>query len=186
MRVHFGLILVAAAMTAMPASAAVSDAERERVAACFEAGDWPCAFDGVVEFYQAPGAIENCLANAMHGCDYEMVTVIVSGIGAAKQAGTSDRRMIAERALDLLKPMSRGLTEGEIAFSALRYDACKAVDDQACMAESADLMRLANASGYGGEDSLTDMAWLLGEFGVQHSLDLALVMKEVAGMEKQE
>jgi hypothetical protein len=182
------LILGALSVTSTPVPAEVPQVERERIAACFEARDWSCAFDGLVSAYETRGNIEGCLADEHHGCGYEMITIYVSGVGAAEKANASGRRNIAERALAVLSPMSEGEMEaqGEIAFSALRYDACKAVDDRDCMAESADLMRRANANEDFGDDPLGDMAWMLGEFGVQYPLDLALIMKDVAGMEKKQ
>ena len=172
----------------LPASAEVSEADRARVAACYEAEDWNCAFEGMMTWYETTDVIKDCLADTQHGCSYEMIAIMVSGIGAAEKASVVGRRDIAERALRVLAPMSEGgiESEGEIAFSALRYDACKAVGELACMAESAKLMRLAYVFEDDGDEVLTDMDWMLGEFGVQHPLDLALVMKEVAGMEKQE
>jgi hypothetical protein len=157
-----------------------------RLAACFEAHDWSCTFDSVETLFKTSGAIENCVVPASHDCSAEMIAIVVSGIGIAEKSSLSDSRVIAERALDLLDGMNGGVTEGEIAFSALRYEACKSVDDQACIAESADMIRLARVNGYGHEDSLTDMAQILGEYGVRHPLDLALIMTEVAGVEMQQ
>jgi hypothetical protein len=180
------LILGALSVTGTPAPADVSEAERERIAVCYEAREWTCAFDGLVTAYETRENVEGCLADEHHGCGYEMIAIYVSGVGAAEKANAFGRRNIAERALAVLSPMSEGEIEaqGEIAFSALRYDACKAVDDRDCMAESADLMRRANANEDFGDDPLGDMAWMLGEFGVQYPLDVALIMKDVAGMEK--
>jgi hypothetical protein len=186
-KVKSALILGALSVTGTPVPAEVPHVERERIAACFEAQDWTCTFDGLVTAYEKRENIEGCLADERHGCGYEMITIYVSGIGSAANANAAGRRNIAERALAVLSPMSEGEIEaqGEIAFSALRYDACKAAGDQDCMAESADLMRRANAN-EDLDDDLGDMVRMLGEFGVQYPLDLALVMKDAAGMEKKE
>ena len=171
----------------MPVLAETPD--QERLAVCYEARDWNCAFDGLATLFETPDYVEGCHADdTPEGCGYEGLMIFVSGIGAAEKSSASDRRVIAERALAVMNSMSDGEieAEGEIHFSALRYDACKAVDDKACMAESISLMRIAIANGYGDDDWIREIDGMLSEEGVRYPLDLAQVMNEVVGMEKQE
>jgi hypothetical protein len=179
-------------MTAFPASAEVSDTERERVATCYEARKWNCAFDGLTKMFSKPESFASCLADTRHGCGFEILYITVSGMGAAEKASAADRREIAERALEAMKPMSDGLieTEGEVFFSALRYEACKEAVDTICITQSADLMRLAISTGErNGSDFdgyVDDFYEALSDNGIRYPIDLEQVFKEVAGMEKRE
>lgn len=189
---RLGLILVVAAMTAMPASAAVSDTLGAREAACFEAKDWPCVFDDLIADVDTEEFVVQCAADqqqyAADACWTVPLLVYVAGIGAAETADNDRRKQISELGIAALDRLAEGAirSEGELLFSALRYDACRSMNNAACMSESAGLIRLAYANGQLDEFSIDEMAEMLGEFGVRYPLDLALVMTEVAGMEKKE
>lgn len=154
---------------------------------CYEARDWNCAFDNGVALMRTEGYVAGCVADTRHGCSYQIYLLYVAGVGASAQADNARRREIAERGLELVRPMSDGVveTDGEILFSALCYDACKSVGDKACMEESAAMLRLAHRSpdydednpGYFRED-------VEEETGVRYPLDLHAIMAEVAGTEK--
>ena len=122
--------------------------EAQAAVSCYEAKDWNCAFDYGVALMKTEDYIAGCAADRHHGCGYQISFLYVTGIGASVTANNTRRREIAERGMELVRPMSDGMveTDGEILFSALRYDACKSMGDKACMEDSASLLRLARES----------------------------------------
>jgi hypothetical protein len=181
-------ILVASAMTAVPISAEVAAADHERAHACFEAHDWSCVLDQFSTKYEGPNSRTDCLAAGREACWIDMMMVMVSGVGAAENAGPLERRVFAERALNILKPMSEQEfeEEGELLLSAIRYDACSTAKDEACMAESADLIRRAVAHGPDIRAAAADLYDMFDKVGVRYPIDLEGVVNEVARMEPQE
>ncbi len=162
--------------------------EGQTAVSCYEAKDWNCAFDSGVALVKTEGYIAGCLADTHHGCSYPVYFLYVTGVGASAKADNKRRREIAERGLDVVLPMSDGMieTDGEILFSALRYDACKSLGNKACMEESAALLRLAHESPDYDEDDPGYFFEVAEEAGVRYPLDLHAIMAEVAQTEKQQ
>ncbi len=165
----------------------MSDAEMERLEACYLEENWDCAFDGLVEFYSAELAKPSCLLSKHDGCGGQIWTIIDIGIGAAVDADANRRRYIAEQALAILGPMTEGLiaTDGEFYFSGLRFEACKRLNDVTCANDSAKMLALAKEK--------RDDSWLLPWFeealkssGHNYPINLDEVMAQVSQMEIQE
>ena len=161
--------------------------EGQAAASCYEAKDWNCAFDNGVALMKTEGYVAGCVGDIHHGCSYAMVFLYVAGVGATAEADNARRREIAERGLELVRQMSDGMveTDGEVIFSALRYDACKSMGDTACMEESATLLRLARKSpDYDEEDPGYFLDDAVEETGVRFPLNINAIMAEVAQTEK--
>jgi hypothetical protein len=145
-------------------------------------------FDGLVQMYEPAENRSDCVAHGREACWIDMMSLTVSAIGSTESASTLERRKAAERALGVIVPIVQTSESegGEILLSALRYDACRAVKEVACMTESANSMNqaMADVSDIGTEVSA--LYGLLEEFGVRYPIDLEQVMKEVAEMGKQE
>ena len=166
----------------MASSADVNDPAAKAALACFDSKDWVCAFNGLSDFLETSERLETCDASE-RGCGYEISTPYTSAIGAAENATVPERRQIAERALNLLGQVSNGVinTNGEVLFSALRYDACRAQGDEVCMVESAALIQLATHAG----NTQADFAIpLLADQGISYPIDLDAVVAEVSQTEK--
>ena len=190
-RVFVALTLSTLPLMAAPSVVLAQDEdmppEGQAAISCYEAKDWNCAFDNGVALMKTEGYIAGCVADTQHGCGYQIYFLYVTGVGASATANNTRRREIAERGLELVRPMNDGMveTDGEILFSALRYDACKSMGDRACMEDSASLLRLAHENPYYDEDdpgSFLDDAEE--ETGVRFPLDIHAIMAEVAGTEK--
>jgi hypothetical protein len=172
--------------------------EQQRRVACFEAKDWPCFFDDLVAEVDTDEFAAQCLADrALHAdaCAYVGMTVYLAGIGASETADSSRRIQIAEHGIAALDRVSEGTieSEGELHFSALRYDACKAMNDAACIEESARMIRLAVEWAAREQIDAAEMASMMAEmdsmllnFGVRYPIDLRMVMAEVARTEAQQ
>ena len=161
--------------------------ERKAAISCYEAKDWDCAFDSGVALMKTEGYVDGCVADTRHSCSYQIYFLYVTGVGASAKADNVRRREIAERGLELLRPMSDGMveTDGEILFSALRYDACKSMGDTTCMNDSASLLRLAhNSPDYDEDDPGSFLDDAEEETGVRYPLNLHAIMAEVARTEK--
>ncbi|MFN5998039.1 MAG: hypothetical protein ACK47Z_13130 [Paracoccaceae bacterium] len=162
--------------------AEVTDPAAKAALACFDDKDWVCAFDGLADFLETSKRLETC-ASEPRGCGYEVATLYVAGIGAAEKVDPSERRAVAERALKLLGTVADGVMpkNGEILFSALRYDACAADGDEACKAESADMIRLAIKVGNRQVDFANAQ---LAAQGIHYPINLGNVIAEVSQTEK--
>ncbi|MFM2355247.1 MAG: hypothetical protein RLZZ528_983 [Pseudomonadota bacterium] len=164
------------------------DAALDDAVTCWEAADWACAFDGFVTAYTRDGAAEKCLADAHHGCGYEILALYQSGIGAAGRVDPEARRGIADKALSLVGVLSEGQIgrEGEILFSALRFDACSRTGDTACRNESAGLIELALEATTAVDDTEEMLVAMKNDTGITYPLNLRAVIAEVSATETNE
>ena len=157
------------------------------VEGCYAARDWTCAFDRGAALMEAEGYVASCLADSHHGCAFPVLFLYSTGLAAAAEADNAGRRAIAERGLDLARQMSDGVvdTDGEVFFSALRYDACKSMGDAACVADSARMLRLARKSpDYDEENVGRFVDDFEEETDVRLPMNLQAIMAEVARTEK--
>jgi hypothetical protein len=184
---QIGVALMVSASLALPAHAEMTDAELYRLEACYRDENWDCAFDGLVKHYSTELMQPSCLLNKHDACGDQMWSIFNIGIAASVEADAVRRRYISERALEILDPMTEGLiaADGEVYFSALRFDACKRLNDAACANDSAKMLKLAKEK--------RDKSWLLPWFegalkssGHSYPINLNDVMAEVSQMEEQE
>lgn len=161
--------------------------EVQALEGCYEAKDWTCAFDRGAALMEAEGHVASCLADSRHGCAFPVLFLYSTGLAAAADADNAGRRAIAERGLDLVRQMSNGVvdTDGEVFFSALRYDACKSTGDVACVEDSVGMLRLARKSpDYDEENVARFLDDLTQETGVRPPVNVQAIMAEVARTEK--
>jgi hypothetical protein len=117
--------------------------------ACYDQGDWPCAFDGVMSVYELAvtdgircddGKDE--IQDGGQGCGFTVVLLYDLAVKASLDVLPERRRVVSERYLQFLvnygvpskKHVAKGLLLG---VNALRLDACTAMQDDVCAAESA-------------------------------------------------
>lgn len=115
---------------------------RSKAQSCIENKDWECAFESMTEALSSQDGIDFCTGKSTGvSCWSDMIFLKATAAGASANATPEARRDIAERALSITKVIEGDLKGGELILSGLRYDACKAMNDRACMDESAQIIR---------------------------------------------
>jgi hypothetical protein len=178
--VRLGLILCLGMIAPWPATAQEDDLDDAQAVTCFNDMRWDCVFDRVLRWKPEDGPAIFCRPG-VHGCLEVWQVAYISGIGAAQDKDADGRRKIAESALELVKRANEGIVEekGELHFSALRYDACKTLGDDACVTDSAATIRRAVEVGV-FPMNLEDVVQVdLSGTNVVYPLDLDAIIAEI-------
>ena len=79
------------------------------------------------------------------GCAFEIIALQQLTVQAAAIQDPAGRRATAERGFALYQALSKDKSDqqGDLVFSAIRFDACQTLGDEACAGESATLVKRA-------------------------------------------
>lgn len=128
-------LTVAGVMAAGYALAGQTEEKRQQAWACYEAKDWACAFDAMIDDAMAVGE-KACASDPRHGCDFEVLALYNAAFAYAEGQAPRNRVAIANRSLSAL---ARLRTDGDEAqddllMNGMKYSACKALKNIGCEA----------------------------------------------------
>jgi hypothetical protein len=139
--------------------------------ACYDQGDWPCAFDGIMTRYEEAIADglrcdqgRDDVQDGGQGCGLTVALLYDLAVKASVDVPPERRREVSERFLHFLTgygvPDRKRFSEGvQLGANALRLDACIVLNDQDCATEtSVTIKALADAQSPADLDGLIEMA----------------------------
>jgi hypothetical protein len=191
------VILRAIILAASTASVTAADPASEQFAAgqaCYDRGDWPCAFDNLMPVYEE--ALDDRLRcdqgrdevqDGGQGCGFTVGLLYDLGVKASVNVLPERRREVSERYLKFLtaygvsdrKRFADGLLLGA---NALRLDACIAQNDQACAVEtSATILALVDTQPAADLDGLIESALMFDQYPLDLHDSIARARKLTEG-----
>jgi hypothetical protein len=113
-------------MAAGYALAGQTEENRQQAWACYEAKDWACAFDAMIDDAMAVGE-KACASDPRHGCDYEMMALYDVAFAYAESQRPSVRISFSDRSLLALSSLTTAEigAQDDLLMNGMKYSACR-------------------------------------------------------------
>lgn len=126
---------VAGVMAAGYALAGQTEENRQQAWACYEAKDWACAFDAMIDNVMADGE-KACASDPRHACDFEMMALYEVAFAYAESQTPHVRISIADRSLLALSRLTdaKNGAQDDFLMNGMKYSACRTLKNTGCEA----------------------------------------------------
>jgi hypothetical protein len=157
--------------------------------ACYDRGDWACAFDNIIAVYEDEFDNGGTCDFDDQGCGFSVLLLYDLSIKASAGVEPARRRQVSERFLTLMTNVKvsekRNLFEAlQLGTHALQLEACIALDDDTCRAESAaKVVALVDKLSPTSLDEMVKSAVMSGDFPLDLQLTIADARQMTEGSE---